>query len=65
MIHGLRVYGGNGELKAVCKQHNIDVVVISSLKMSNERIEEVIRSCNENEIAVKRMRITIEELNSL
>jgi UDP-GlcNAc:undecaprenyl-phosphate GlcNAc-1-phosphate transferase len=64
VIHGLRVFGGNGDLSHVCLQQNIDEVVISSLKMTDERIEEVIRSCSEHQITVKRMRITIEELNS-
>jgi UDP-GlcNAc:undecaprenyl-phosphate/decaprenyl-phosphate GlcNAc-1-phosphate transferase len=64
VIHGLRVFGGNGDLVSVCTQHEIDEVVISSLKMTDERVQEVLRSCAERQIAVKRMRITIEELNS-
>lgn len=64
VIHGLRVFGGNGDLVSVCAQHEIDEVVISSLKMTDERIQDVLRSCSERHIAVKRMRITIEELNS-
>jgi UDP-GlcNAc:undecaprenyl-phosphate GlcNAc-1-phosphate transferase len=63
VIHGLRVFGGNGDLVSVCTQHEIDEVVISSLKMTEERVQEVLRSCSERQIAVKRMRITIEELN--
>jgi UDP-GlcNAc:undecaprenyl-phosphate/decaprenyl-phosphate GlcNAc-1-phosphate transferase len=65
VIHGLRVLGGNGDIAQVCKQQKIDEIVISSLKMSEQRVEEVIKSCSEHEIAVKRMRITIEDLNSL
>ena len=64
MIHGLRVFGGNGDLASVCAQHEIHEVVISSSKMTDERIQEVMRSCTERDIAVKRMRITIEDLNS-
>jgi len=64
VIHGLRVFGGNGDLVSLCDQQHIDEVVISSLKMSPERIEEVVRRCSELQITVKRMRITIEELNS-
>jgi len=64
VIHGLRVFGGNGDLSQVCLQQHVDEVVISSLKMTDERIEEVIRCCSEQQITVKRMRITIEELNS-
>jgi len=62
VIHGLRVFGGNGDLSQICEQQNIDEVVISSLKMSEEKVDEVIRLCAERHIGVKRMRITIEEL---
>ena len=62
VIHGLRVFGGNGDLSSVCSQHEIDEVVISSMKMTEERLEEVLRTCTEKQITVKRMRITIEDL---
>jgi len=64
VIHGLRVFGGNGDLMAICMQHEVDEVVISSLKMTEERIEEVLRCCSEQQITVKRMRITMEDLTS-
>jgi UDP-GlcNAc:undecaprenyl-phosphate GlcNAc-1-phosphate transferase len=62
VIHGLRVFSSNGDLGHVCEQQNIDEVVISSVKMSDAKIEEIVRSCAERQISVKRMRITIEEL---
>jgi UDP-GlcNAc:undecaprenyl-phosphate/decaprenyl-phosphate GlcNAc-1-phosphate transferase len=65
VIHGLRVFGGNGDLGAVCLQHDVDEVVISSMKMTEERIQEVLRCCSERQITVKRMRITMEDLTSL
>ena len=64
VIHGLRVFGGNGDLGAVCAQHEIDEIVISSLKMSEERIQEILQCCTEKQIVVKRMRITMEDLTS-
>jgi len=63
VIHGLRVFGANGDLGAVCSQHEVDEVVISSVKMTEERIQEVLRTCAERQITVKRMRITMEELS--
>jgi UDP-GlcNAc:undecaprenyl-phosphate/decaprenyl-phosphate GlcNAc-1-phosphate transferase len=63
VIHGLRVFGGNGDLRKVCVQHEVDEVVISSMKMSDERIQEVLEICAGSEIVVKRMRIMMEELN--
>jgi len=63
VIHGLRVFGGNGDLGSVCNQHEVDEVVISSLKMTDERVQEVLATCAGRQITVKRMRITMEELN--
>jgi UDP-GlcNAc:undecaprenyl-phosphate GlcNAc-1-phosphate transferase len=64
VIHGLRVFGANGDLGTVCSQHEVDEVVISSMKMTEERIQEVLRTCTERQIAVKRMRITMEDLTA-
>jgi UDP-GlcNAc:undecaprenyl-phosphate GlcNAc-1-phosphate transferase len=64
VIHGLRVFGGNGDLGSVCAQHEVDEVVISSMKMTDERIREVLQCCSEKHIVVKRMRITMEDLSS-
>jgi len=64
VIHGLRVFGANGDLGTVCSQHEVDEVVISSMKMSEERIQEVLRTCSERQIVVKRMRITMEDLSA-
>lgn len=62
LIHGLKVFGGNGDLGSVCAQHEVDEVVISSMKMTAERVQEVLRICTDRHITVKRMRITMEEL---
>ncbi len=64
VIHGLKVFGGNGDLSAICKRHEVDEVLISSLKMSDQRVAEILGLCRENEIVVRRMRITIEDLSS-
>src|SRR5215212_4431836 len=63
VIHGLRVFGGNGDLSTVCSQHEVEEVVISSVKMTEERVAEVLRICTEKKIVVKRMRITMEDLS--
>jgi len=62
VIHGLKVLAANGDLTAVCKQYEVDELLISSSKMSEERVKEIVLRCNEQEITVRRMRITIDEL---
>jgi UDP-GlcNAc:undecaprenyl-phosphate GlcNAc-1-phosphate transferase len=64
VLHGLRVFAGNGDLGQVCKQQEVDEIVISSLKMSEERVQELVNSCKELQIRVRRMRITMEDLTS-
>jgi len=60
VIHGLRVFGGNGSLRQVCDQHRVEEVLISSSKLSEERVREILRDCEEAHITLKRMRIEIE-----
>jgi len=62
VIHGLKVLAANGDLTAVCKQYEVDELLISSSKMSEERVQEIVLRCNEEEITVRRMRITIDEV---
>jgi UDP-GlcNAc:undecaprenyl-phosphate GlcNAc-1-phosphate transferase len=62
LIHGLKVYAGNGDLTEVCRQHNVNEVLISSTRMSEERLQEIVGFCRVQDIQVKRMRITIEDL---
>lgn len=65
LIHGLKVYGGNGDIGAICRQHAVNEVLISSLKMTEERLHEILEFCQAQDIAVKRMRITIEDLSDV
>jgi UDP-GlcNAc:undecaprenyl-phosphate/decaprenyl-phosphate GlcNAc-1-phosphate transferase len=62
VIHGLKVFACNGDAAVVCKQHEVDELLISSSRMTEERVQEILRHCHEREISVRRMRITIEEL---
>ncbi|HSE24469.1 MAG TPA: hypothetical protein VLB68_22565 [Pyrinomonadaceae bacterium] len=63
VIHGLRVFGANGDLGQVCDQQHIHEVVISSVKMDGGRVQEIVRNCRERQISVRRMRITLEDLS--
>jgi UDP-GlcNAc:undecaprenyl-phosphate GlcNAc-1-phosphate transferase len=63
VIHGLRVFGGNGSLRSVCSEQRVDEILISSPKISKERIREIQRDCRESNVALKRMLIKIEQLD--
>jgi UDP-GlcNAc:undecaprenyl-phosphate/decaprenyl-phosphate GlcNAc-1-phosphate transferase len=60
MIHGLRVLGGNGNLRQICEAQRVEEVLISSTKISDERLREILRDCEAARITLKRMRIEIE-----
>jgi UDP-GlcNAc:undecaprenyl-phosphate GlcNAc-1-phosphate transferase len=62
LIHGLKVYGSNGDLTGVCLQHRVDEILISSAQLPEERLQNVMEFCRTRDILLKRMRITIEDL---
>jgi UDP-GlcNAc:undecaprenyl-phosphate GlcNAc-1-phosphate transferase len=63
VIHGLRVFGGNGLLKKVIDQQRVEQVLISTPRLSAERTSEIQRECEAHNIEVKRMAIRIEDLD--
>ncbi len=62
VIHGFKVFAGNGDLTAVCRQNEVDELLISSSRMPEERVQEIVSICRGINITVKRMKITIEDL---
>ncbi|MDQ2856463.1 MAG: hypothetical protein M3R68_09045, partial [Acidobacteriota bacterium] len=62
VIHGLKVFGGSGDLVAVCRDQRIDEVLISSSHMPAQRVQEILQSCRTEHIVLKQMRVRIEEL---
>src|SRR5882672_2861950 len=63
VIHGFRVFGGNGLLKKVIDQHRVEQVLISTPRLSAERTSEIQRECEAQNIEVKRMSIRIEDVD--
>jgi len=63
VIHGLRVFGGNGSLRDICDSQKIDEVVISSPRLPENRVKQIQLNCEAENITLKRMRIEIEQLS--
>jgi len=63
VIHGLRVFGGNGALRSICEEQRIAEVLISSTQISEERLAAILHDCEAAQVTLKRMRIQIETLN--
>jgi len=62
VIHGLRVLGGNGLLGKIVSEHQIEQLLISTPRISEERLAEIARECEANNIELKRMSIKIEDI---
>jgi UDP-GlcNAc:undecaprenyl-phosphate GlcNAc-1-phosphate transferase len=65
IIHGLRVFGGNGSFLTICSQQAIDEVLISSMRFTPQRVEAIARECATLSLPLRRMRIEIEELKDV
>jgi UDP-GlcNAc:undecaprenyl-phosphate GlcNAc-1-phosphate transferase len=63
VIHGLRVFGGNGSLRSICEEQRVSEVLISSTQISDERLAAILQDCESAQITLKRMRIQIDQLN--
>ncbi|CAN5365861.1 hypothetical protein BH10ACI1_BH10ACI1_13280 [soil metagenome] len=62
VIHGLRVFGGNGSLASICRNNEVQEILISFRQLSNERIKEVREICRDTEVSLKRAELKIEPL---
>jgi UDP-GlcNAc:undecaprenyl-phosphate/decaprenyl-phosphate GlcNAc-1-phosphate transferase len=63
VIHGLKVYAANGDLNILCRQHKANELLISINSMPQERLQQIIDFGRTHDIAIKRMRINIEDLS--
>jgi UDP-GlcNAc:undecaprenyl-phosphate/decaprenyl-phosphate GlcNAc-1-phosphate transferase len=62
VIHGFRVFGGNGLLPRIFAEQQVQQVLISTPRISDERIAEILAECEARNIELKRMSIRIESI---
>jgi UDP-GlcNAc:undecaprenyl-phosphate GlcNAc-1-phosphate transferase len=63
LIHGLRVFGGNGLLKSICREKEVEEILVSFRKLSPERLEQVREICRESDVSLKRALLKIEPID--
>lgn len=63
VIHGLKVFGGNGSLSQICEVNEIEEILIASRKIPKQRIKEIREVCTDNEISLKRASLKIEPID--
>ncbi len=62
IIHGLRVFGGNGSLPEICATEEIAEVYISSKRVPAERVREIQDACTRLGVTLKRLHLSFETL---
>ncbi len=63
VIHGLKVFGGNGSLQTICLENGIEEILLSFRNVSSERLKEVREICEKTDISLKRAQIKIEPVD--
>ncbi len=60
VMHGLRVYEGNGSLRGLCAEQHVEEIIIAARHISIERVREIARDCQAAQVTLKRMRIEFD-----
>src|SRR5688572_2771134 len=63
LIYGLQVFDGNGTLAEICREKDIREILVSTRKISRERLSELRDICRESNVGLKRAQIKIESLD--
>jgi UDP-GlcNAc:undecaprenyl-phosphate GlcNAc-1-phosphate transferase len=63
LIHGYRVFGGNGMLPKIIADQNVEQVLISSPRISPERIAEILSECDARNVELRRLSIKLETIS--
>lgn len=62
IIHGLRVFSGNGRILDVCKATGAEEILVSSERIAGKRLGDIIELCIQAGIMVRRMQLHLELL---
>ena len=63
LIHGFRVFGGNGLLPKIISDHQVEQVLISTPRISEERIAEILSECEARNVELRRLSIRLEAIS--
>jgi FlaA1/EpsC-like NDP-sugar epimerase len=63
LIHGYRVFGGNGLLPKLLAQHDVEQVLISTPRISTERVAEILGQCEARNVELRRLSIKLETIS--
>ena len=62
MVGGLRVYESNGTLAQICRDRDIQEILVSSGKITREALTNIREVCRSEDISLKRAYLKIEPM---
>ncbi|MGI8409679.1 MAG: hypothetical protein ACR2M8_07365 [Pyrinomonadaceae bacterium] len=63
VVNGLRVFDSNGSLQDICRDKNVDEILISSGKISPQTLQNIRETCRASNVGLKRAQLKIEPLD--
>ena len=63
LMHGLKVFDGNGSLADICRQKDIAEILVSIRNMPPEQLKKIREICRETNVTLKRAQIRIEPVD--
>ncbi len=63
VIHGLRVFGGNGSLAQICRENSVEEILISFREFDERKLKQIREICEKRDISLKRASLKIEPLD--
>jgi UDP-GlcNAc:undecaprenyl-phosphate GlcNAc-1-phosphate transferase len=63
VIHGLKVFDGNGALAEICREKDVAEILISVRNMPPEQLKRIREICNDNDVTLKRAMLKIESVD--
>ena len=63
VIHGLKVYGGNGSLKTICRDNKVEEILLSVRNVSPAMLKEIKEICKELDVSLKRALLKVEAVD--
>src|SRR5438270_11947006 len=63
LIHGFRVFGGNGLLPKIISDHRVEQILISTPRISAARIAEIFSECDARNVELRRLSIRLESIS--
>ncbi|MBK8465478.1 MAG: hypothetical protein IPL32_06570 [Chloracidobacterium sp.] len=63
VIHGLKVFDGNGQIAEVCREKDVAEILISARNLRAEQLKKIREVCRDNNIILKRAQMKIEPVD--